>query len=243
MFGLDQLISGLGHGGEPAVVLAVAVLLGLRHATDPDHLVAVSTLVATETERRVRKATELGLAWGLGHATTLLLLGLPFLFAAALLPATVQSALEALIGLVIMALATRLSLASRHGAFHAHVHRHDEVVHRHLHPHDDGSGHDHEHRVRSPLQAFGVGLIHGAGGSAGIAMLLLGGIGNRTEAAAALLLFALATAVSMTLLSSGFGLALGLTPLRRRFVRVTPVLATLAFGFGLCYCAAALASL
>jgi sulfite exporter TauE/SafE len=242
MFGLDQLISGLGHGASPAVVLAVAVLLGLRHATDPDHLVAVSTLVATEREHRVRRASTLGLAWGLGHATSLLVLGLPFVLVAALVPAPVEQATEVLIGAVIMLLAIRLFACWRRRAFHAHPHEHGPIVHRHLHPHGHGSDHAHTHRVRSPLAAYGIGVLHGVGGSAGVTFLLLAGIGDRMEAAGALILFALAAATSMALLSSGLGLALGRDHVQRRFGRVVPALAALAFTFGLLYATAALGS-
>ena len=70
MFGLDDQIAGLGDGAAFAIVAAVAILLGLRHATDPDHLTAVTTLVAGD-QRDARGAGRLGLAWGLGHATTL----------------------------------------------------------------------------------------------------------------------------------------------------------------------------
>ena len=68
MFGLDDRIAAFSNGGSVWIVLAVAVLLGLRHATDPDHLAAVSALVAGGRERATRRAGRLGLAWGLGHA-------------------------------------------------------------------------------------------------------------------------------------------------------------------------------
>ena len=72
MFGIDERITELlGGGATFGVVLAVALLLGLRHATDPDHLAAVSTLIATEPDDGRRRAVRLGLAWGVGHATTL----------------------------------------------------------------------------------------------------------------------------------------------------------------------------
>jgi ABC-type nickel/cobalt efflux system permease component RcnA len=182
MFGLDQWVGGFAQGGSLLIVLAVALLLGLRHATDPDHLVAVSTLVATDREHRVRRASLLGLAWGLGHASSLLALGLPFILVAALLPRRVEGAAEVLIGLVIMLLAVRLLVRWRRGAFHAHAHHHGPVIHRHLHPHPAGVGHAHDHRVRSPLAAYGIGVVHGVGGSAGVALLLLAGIGDRAEA-------------------------------------------------------------
>ena len=70
MFGLDEWIAGLGGNG--LMGLAVALLMGLRHATDPDHLTAVSTLILSDQRDGARRAGALGLAWGLGHATTLL---------------------------------------------------------------------------------------------------------------------------------------------------------------------------
>ena len=75
MLGLDEWIVKLGGSGMMA--LLVAILLGLRHATDPDHLTAVSTLVLADRRHGRRRATVLGLAWGLGHAATLFGFGLP----------------------------------------------------------------------------------------------------------------------------------------------------------------------
>jgi high-affinity nickel permease len=236
VFGLDELISGVSHGGNPAIVLGVALLLGLRHSTDPDHLVAVSTLVATDPRQRLARAARLGLAWGLGHATSLLALGLPFVLVAALLPRVVRQAAEVSVGLVIVALAIRLLREWRDGALHAHAHRHGHVVHQHLHPHAAARSHRHTHRVRSPLQAYGIGVLHGIGGSAGVAVLLLAGMRSRTEAVAALCVFVTAAAVSMATLSAGFGLALGGSG---RLARAVPVLGAFAFAFGVCYIALA----
>ncbi|HEX5469686.1 MAG TPA: sulfite exporter TauE/SafE family protein [Gaiellaceae bacterium] len=241
MFGLDELIADLAGDGSPAVVLVVALLLGLRHASDPDHLVAVSTLVATDPERRPRIAARLGLAWGSGHALTLLLLGLPIVFVGAYLPDAAQRAAEALVGVVIVVLAVRLLRRWRHGRFHAHEHEHGQVRHRHLHPHGDMGGHGHGHeRVRSPAQAFGVGLLHGAGGSAAVGVLLLASISSRVEATVALGVFAVATAASMTVLSLAFGYALARENVRGRLPRLAPLLGALSLAFGAWYTIGAL---
>ncbi|HEX8053630.1 MAG TPA: hypothetical protein VF517_11625, partial [Thermoleophilaceae bacterium] len=77
MFGLEEWFAELAHGQALGLVLLGALLLGLRHASDPDHLAAVSTLIASEPEGGVRRAGWLGLAWGMGHATSLALFGLP----------------------------------------------------------------------------------------------------------------------------------------------------------------------
>jgi ABC-type nickel/cobalt efflux system permease component RcnA len=245
VFGLDDSIAGLGDGHTLLVVLAVALLLGLRHATDPDHLAAVSTLIASEGQDGVRRAGSLGLAWGFGHATTLFACGLPIVLAAAYLPERVRQAAEVTVGVVIMVLALRLLVRWRRGRFHAHVHRHGGVEHRHLHPHGEHAGHDHEHAPepvlgRSPLQAYGIGLVHGVGGSAGIGVLLLAGIADRAVAVLALVLFALATAFSMWLLSCAFGFVLTRGVVVGRVLALAPALGAASLAFGLWYTLAAL---
>jgi ABC-type nickel/cobalt efflux system permease component RcnA len=245
MGGVDDLIANLAHGQALLVVLAVALLLGLRHATDPDHLAAVSTLIATEPEDGARRAGKLGFAWGLGHATTLLAFGIPVVLFKSHLPEPVQQVAEALVGVVIVVLALRLLVRWRQGRFHAHLHRHGDVEHRHLHAHDHVHAHEHDHAPerqlgRSPLQAYGIGLVHGMGGSAGVGVLLLAGIPDHGEAIAALLLFALAAAMSMATLSSGFGYALTRGPVMRRVFALTPALGVAALLFGAWYVLGAL---
>jgi ABC-type nickel/cobalt efflux system permease component RcnA len=245
MFGLDDRIAALGDGHTLLFVLGVALLLGLRHATDPDHLTAVSMLIASERDDGVKRAGALGLAWGLGHATTLLVFGIPIVIAGAYLPEPIQKGAEVLVGLVIMFLAGRLLIRWRRGQFHVHSHRHGPIEHRHLHPHADHAGHDHEHRPelvlgRSPLQAYGIGCVHGTGGSAGVGVLLLAGIPDHAMALGALVLFALATALTMSLLSSTFGIALTRGGVARRGLALAPALGTLSLLFGLWYTLGAL---
>ena len=248
MLGLDDKIAALGTGEAFLVVIAVAVLLGLRHATDPDHLTAVSTVIASGEERSGRRAGALGLSWGLGHATTLIAFGLPIVLFDRYLPAAVQSAAEAAVGVLIVALALRLLLRWRQGHFHSHLHEHEGDVHRHPHvharPHADTTGsHRHPHAAglgRSPLQAYGIGLVHGMGGSAGVGLLLLAAIPDHVEGLLALVVFALFTAVSMAIASTGFGYALSRGPVLRSFVTVAPVLGVVSLAFGVWYALGAL---
>jgi ABC-type nickel/cobalt efflux system permease component RcnA len=241
---LDQWLAGIGHEGSLAVVALVALLLGLRHATDPDHLTAVSTLIVADERHGTARARRLGLAWGAGHATTLFVFGMPIVLFGAYLPEAVQRAAEAAIGVIIAALAVRLLFRWRRGAFHTHPHRHGGVVHAHPHVHEHGlpdpHPHPHEHRHaddlgRTPLTAYGIGLVHGLGGSAGVGLLLLGGISNHVAGAAALLLFASATAVSMALVSSAFGYALARGPVAGRLGALAPVIGTGGVVFGAWY--------
>lgn len=205
LFGLDELVAELAHGQALVLVLAVALLLGLRHASDPDHLAAVCTLIATEPDEGARRAARLGISWGLGHATTLALFGLPIVLFGAYLPDAAQRTAEVLVGLIIMLLALRLLLR-----WQARLRR-------------------------SPSEAFGIGLVHGVGGSAGVGVLLLAAIPAPAEAVGALLVLALGTAVSMAAMSSAIGYAVGRGPILRRAVAFGPAMGALTFAFGAWY--------
>src|SRR5579884_2195804 len=175
MTGLDRFIGGHAAGQGAAVVLALAFALGLRHASDPDHLVAVSTLVADTRGRAARVAARLGAAWGLGHATTLLAFGLPVLLVRAFLPHVVEQSAESLIGAIIVLLALRLLRRWRRGAYHVHLHAHDGRRHLHLHSHAGTDGHAHAHPARTPRQAFSVVLVTGCALSMTAMSALVGG--------------------------------------------------------------------
>ena len=120
---------------------------------------------------------------------------------------------------------------------HAHPHVHEAAglttghaggttLHRHAHGEVIG---------RSPLAAFGIGLVHGTGGSAAAGVLLVGAVSGTVPGVAALALFAAATAVSMALLSTGVGLALARGMMGRRLETLVPVMGTASLVFGAWY--------
>jgi ABC-type nickel/cobalt efflux system permease component RcnA len=225
VFGFDDWISGLSNGASVGVVLLVATLLGLRHATDPDHIAAMTTLVATRRERAARSAARLGAWWGIGHGITLVVFGIPVLVAGRYLPERMQQGAETAVAALIVFLALRLLVRWRHGYFDFHAHPHRER--------------DHRHAVRTPVGALGVGLVHGMGGSAGVGVLLLAAIPSETLAVASLVLLALFTAISMTVLTAGFGLTLTTRPVAAASRGLVPVLGAASLFFGLWYAAAA----
>jgi ABC-type nickel/cobalt efflux system permease component RcnA len=233
MFGLDDKIAAFSNGGSVWIVLAVAVLLGLRHATDPDHMAAISTLVAGGRDRAARRAGELGLAWGLGHALTLFAFGLPILLLNSYLPERVQQGAETAIAVVIVYLALRLLIRWRRGEYHTHEHDHGGEGHTHVH-----GSHGHRH-ARSRAGAFGIGLVHGMGGSAGVGILLVASIESTPLAVVSLALLAIFTAVSMTMLSGGFGRTLVTRPLSAAYGALAPVLGTASLAFGVWYATSA----
>ena len=242
MTSIDHWLAGLGHGGGAAIALLTALLLGLRHATDPDHLTAVSTQALSDERRGSRRAGILGLSWGLGHATTLVAFGIPALLLRRYLPPPAQEAAEGLVGVVIIVLAVRLLVRWRRGYFHTHPHRHGDRWHAHPHAHAGTRAHagDHQHRHeerlgRSPLAAYGIGLVHGTGGSAAVTVLLIGAIGDHVEATIALVIFALATAFSMWVLSAGFGSLVSSRAVTRRLESAVPLLGLFSLAFGAFY--------
>ena len=239
MLGLDDRIADMSDGSSIWIVVVVAVLLGLRHASDPDHLAAVTTLLASGKERAVRGAGELGLAWGLGHALTLIAFGLPVVLLNRYLPERIQQAAETAVAVVIVYLGVRLLVRWRQGMFHVHPHEHRGRRHSHLHGHAEERGHAHRHRTRTPFGAFAIGLVHGMGGSAGVSVLLLAGVESTALAVTSLVLLAVFTAVSMWLLSTVFGLTLVSRPLRSSFNGVAPVLGVSSLAFGIWYATAA----
>jgi hypothetical protein len=210
MFDLDEHLASLGAGEVFAVVALIAILLGLRHATDPDHLAAVSALVASD-EPDPRRAGRLGFTWGLGHATSLFVFGVPIVLFRSYLPDAVQTAAETAVGVMIIVLAIRLLVRSPA-----------------------------QRRARTRLQAYGIGLIHGMGGSAGVGVLLLAAIPDHAEALVALALFAAFTAVSMAMASTSFGFALSRGPVLRSYLTFVPALGVLSLAFGIWYSLGAL---
>ena len=205
--------------------VSLAVLLGLRHATDPDHLTVVATMMVSDATHGVRRAGWLGLAWGVGHGVTLFAFGLPVVLLERELPSPVHRTAEVLVGAIIVLLALRLLLRWRLGA---------RAPAEHGRASDLASD-------RSPRTAFGVGLVHGIGGSAGAGVLMIAAVSERLAAMAALLALAGATALSMTIVSAGVGRLLA--PGHRvsaHLERAVPVFGVLSLAVGVWYSLAAL---
>jgi len=201
--GLDGLLSGLLDGAPLLVALGIAFLLGLRHASDPDHLVAVTSLVAAE-DGDTRKAARLGAWWGIGHAAALLTLGIPLIAFKAELPAWLENGAEKAIGVVILLLAVRVIVKWARGDFRASAHEHadDHSLRRHLR-HGEGSAHGHV-RVRTRGQALSIGLLHGLAGTGAIVVLLIAALPTQLEASLALAVFAPMSVVSMAACTAMF---------------------------------------
>ncbi len=196
--------------------LLVGFALGLRHATDTDHIVAVTALASDS--RGARHSVFTGVLWGLGHLMTLFAAGAVLVTLRVRVPPQVEWALELLVAVVLIWLGVHTLRKCFAGRYHFHVHHHGAHAHAHLHFHAPGeAGHEHashapaatagELRRRAPLW---VGMAHGLAGTGGLALLVLSSIPSRSLGVLYLFVFALGALVGM----AAFGALLGL-PLAR----------------------------
>ena len=223
---LDSLISGLFDGAPLLVALSVAFLLGLRHASDPDHLVAVTSLVAAE-DGDTRQAARLGAWWGIGHAGALLGIGIPLIVFKTELPAWLEAGAEKAIGAVIVVLAARVIYKWARGDYRATAHAHDDSHSRRRHLR---RGERHAHlRVRTRGQALSIGLVHGLAGTGAVVLLLIATLPSRLDAGLALAVFAPMSIASMAALTAAFAWVLT-RPLVEPLYRTVLIPALGAFG-------------
>lgn len=242
------------NGLAPLGFAALGFALGMRHATDPDHVIAVTAILTHE--RRLLAATRTGVLWGLGHSLTVLMVGCAIIVLKVQVPVRLGLAMEFGVGVALIALglpaaatsltalAARVGLARRCGGshptsqVHSHAHSHGGAEHRHVHVHDDGAaahqshlfGHGaaYEPAPRSALKSFGVGLVHGLAGSAAIALVVLGAITQPLWGVAYLAVFCLGTIAGMALITTAIG-----TPMVLAAHRVTRLHRGLVLGSGL----------
>lgn len=190
---------------SPLILLALGFLLGIKHATDADHVAAVSTLVVRT--RRVSSASGLGALWGIGHTLTLLLAGIFVLILKLSIPKGLILVAELMVGVVLIVLATMVlrDLRKRGLLLHRHFHRHSEIEHRHIHLHlfdRDTSNHGHHHRSK----AFALGILHGMAGSGVFTLMVLGSIDSLLLGLVYILIFGAGSIMGMILLSGLIGL-------------------------------------
>ena len=158
-------------------VLAIGGLLGLRHAFEPDHLAAVSTLATRPGGRRLWSAGHLGLIWGLGHTVTVGAVALLIIALGVQLPAGLWPAAELLVAGLLILLGTLVIWRYVRGRWHMHAHVHAAAApHFHLHSHGADPSHGHTHAMVDARRSLGFGIAHGLAGSGAIAALLVAAV-------------------------------------------------------------------
>jgi ABC-type nickel/cobalt efflux system permease component RcnA len=152
-------------------ILALGGLLGFRHAFEPDHLAAVSTLATRRGS--LWSAARLGLVWGVGHTATVGAICLLVVALGVRLPPALWPAAELVVALLLVLLGGAVVWRYARGRWHMHLHAHDRNPHFHLHSHAQDPGHAHVHASPDAKRSLGFGIAHGLAGSGAIAVLLV----------------------------------------------------------------------
>jgi high-affinity nickel permease len=211
----------------PLPILGLGFILGLRHALDIDHLVAVSALVSQR--RGLWRSSLIGALWGLGHTAALLAAGVAVIALQAEIPPRFAQVLE--LGVAVMLVGLGLNLLwtlLRGGTVHVHAHEHGDHRHLHAHRHDPvpALADAHHHPVRGVRRPFLVGAVHGLAGSAALMLAVLATIPSPAVAVAYILVFGVGSVGGMMLMSTVIGLPLALAA--NRFVRAELALRAVA---------------
>ena len=246
---MNQLLALAGFG----------FLLGMRHATDADHVIAVTTIL--NRSRRFAHMTLIGALWGLGHTVTVVAVGVLIIVFNVVIPPPVGLAMEFAVALMLIALGVlnltgglrsvteRLTPpAPMHGHPHAHLHAHEDDpadAHAHRHAHLHGHGTDADLDLVGTfgwyqlLRPVAVGLVHGLAGSAAVALLVLATIQDTGSALVYLVIFCVGVAAGMAVLTTVIGLPFWVAQARsaqiNRVLTIASGLLSLAFGLYLAY--------
>lgn len=193
-------------------LLGLGLVLGLEHALDADHVVAVMALVSQT--RNLKKSSLLGALWGAGHTTTLLISGIAVLAFKLSIPPSLALLLEFVVGLVLVALGLDVIVKVARGDLHSHEHHHEEGLHSHLHTHHRSAAHNHSHR------SFLIGMLHGLAGSGTLVLLALASARSVVEGLAFMLIFGIGSILGMWITSALIAVPLLLSA---RFARLSLV--------------------
>jgi ABC-type nickel/cobalt efflux system permease component RcnA len=238
--GMEQSFTSVGV----LALLGLGLIFGLKHATEVDHVVAISTIVSQN--RNLLRSATVGALWGAGHTAALLITGAIVLSLRVAIPARVSNWLEFCVALMILGLGTSAlwrALRKRREV-HVHKHSHDGVSHMHIHFHEATTRHDqspssaHTHTVSAiGIKPVLIGTMHGLAGSGALTLLVLTQIKSAWLGLLYLAIFGVGSIVGMLLMSGIIGLPFALTSrnLSGLHHRLQTAAAVLSIAFGLWY--------
>ena len=211
-----------------AAAVALGLLVGARHAFEPDHLAAVSTLVTST--RNARAAAALGLLWGLGHTIALLAVGVALVIVDGALPARAGAAFELAVAAMLVVLGARAVLRGlRNSDGDAAVHRHGGIEHTHA-----GAGaHVHVGGRAIAWRPLTVGLVHGLAGSGALTALAFAELPTASARVLYMVVFGAGSIAGMALATGLAGIALqhvARGPAARRWLAISTGLVSCIVG-------------
>jgi hypothetical protein len=209
--------------GPLVAALGLGLVMGMQHATEADHLAAVASLVGPE--RSVARSLRHGLAWGLGHTLTLMLVAGGVGVLGWVISPEVAGRFEQVVGAMLIGLGLNLAWRLARDGFHVHRHRHESSAdHLHGHSHVRRDAHwDHAPAAAPPLHGHGhrlparsllVGMVHGLAGSAALALLVSQTMPSATWGLLYVLMFGVGSVLGMALLSGALAIPMRLTAYR-----------------------------
>lgn len=217
----------------------LGLILGIKHALDADHVVAVSAIVSEH--RSLGWASLVGLSWGLGHTLTLFIVGLIVMGLRISIPERVALGLESLVAVMLVGLGLNILWRSLHlGKIHAHAHSHSPETHEHLHLHEQTEEvHAHSHPLIPMRKPFLVGMVHGLAGSAALMLLVLTTVPTLLAGLGYIVIFGVGSVGGMLVLSSLIGFPFVLTARRfgvlNNWIRVFAGAGSVVFGIFLAW--------
>ncbi len=248
---------------SPLAILLLGLLLGVRHAFDADHLVAVSTIVSEY--RNPLRAVWIGVSWGLGHTTTLLLVALGILLLKVTIPAGATHYFELAVGIMLVILGIQVIWRLRRTGVHLHSHTHGTQAHAYFHSHTDGPAHSHqptrhslaqlliagiitgEHLKRGVsgslkpffrIKSYVVGTVHGLAGSAALMLVVLAGMESRWLAVWYIVIFGLGSMVAMGIVTVFLAFPFSVSarlPRLNQGIQIVAAIAGISFGLFFIY--------
>lgn len=219
--------------GSTAAVLSFGFLIGLKHATEADHLAAVSTIVTQQ--KGILRSAGIGAVWGLGHTVSLFAAGILVLLLDFSISPAVEKTLEFAVGVMLAILGLNvLRKLLRGGELHIHEHSHGGHSHLHLHshPHQHDAGHS---PSRFSPKALIVGMVHGLAGSAALMLMVIPIIDSKLVGLLYIILFGIGSIAGMAIMTFLVGLPFQVARVRsQRFVQVLQATAgAVSLGLGL----------
>lgn len=200
-------------------VLSLGLILGIKHAIEPDHVIAVSTIASQS--KKLWQASLAGVFWGIGHTATLFIVGIIVILMKGEIPQKWAMSLEFLVGIMLVALGIKTIISFKN--IHIHTHKHDGDVeqHKHVHSHLNSGQHDHRHQHKKVtyLGSTIIGLVHGLAGSGAMILLTMSTVKSVGEAAVYILIFGLGTVIGMLFFTTIIGIPFVLSKKRTSISR------------------------
>ncbi|WP_201319340.1 sulfite exporter TauE/SafE family protein [Paenibacillus sp. EPM92] len=209
------------------MVMLLGFILGMKHALEPDHIIALSTIASRS--KSLWRSSLTGVFWGIGHTSTLFVIGLLLILLKLELSLRLSLSLEFLVGIMLVYLGFSTVISFQRKKIHNHEHQHDGIPHHHFH-----EKHEHSHSSFSYIKSTMIGMIHGLAGSAAMVLLVMSTVSSVWKGIVYILVFGLGTVSSMLIFTTIIGLPFVLS-VKKRNLNTKLILATGAlsalFGF------------